>query len=70
MHEFETLADNKVLIVYINPIFATYLRITRFIAFLTSIFIAGLYVALVNFHQEMIPTKLLISLVGQREGYL
>jgi spore germination protein KA len=53
---------------YLKPMFATFLRMIRLISFFISIFLAGTYIALVNFHQEMIPTQLLITLAGQREG--
>ncbi|WFA09926.1 spore germination protein [Tissierella sp. Yu-01] len=53
---------------YLKPLFGTYLRIIRFIAFFISILLVGVYISLVNYHQEMIPTPLLISLAGQREG--
>ena len=53
---------------YIKPKFSTYLRIIRLLSFIISIMLAGTYIALATFHQEMIPTKLLISIAGQREG--
>lgn len=53
---------------YIKPLFATYLRFIRLLSFIISISLAGLYVALGTFHQEMIPTKLLITMAGQRTG--
>lgn len=53
---------------YLKPKFGTYLRLIRFTSLFISITLAGFYIALINFHQEMIPTKLLISMAGQREG--
>ena len=53
---------------YINSIFATFLRIIRIIAFFMSFTLPGIFIALVLFHQEMVPTELLISIAGQREG--
>lgn len=53
---------------YLKPSHATYLRIIRIISFFTSITLAGIYIALINYHQEMIPTQLLISMARQREG--
>lgn len=53
---------------YLKPKFATFLRFVRFISFFISVFLVGSYIAVTNFHQEMIPTQLLISLAGQREG--
>ncbi|WLR50371.1 spore germination protein [Bacillus tianshenii] len=47
---------------------STLLRILRFSSFLWGIFVPALFVALTTFHQEMIPTELLISIAAQREG--
>lgn len=53
---------------YVKPSHGTYLRIIRTVSFFVSITLAGAYIALTNFHQEMIPTELLISMARQREG--
>ena len=47
---------------------ATLLKGLRTIAFFLSFLLPSFYVALLTFHQEMIPTPLLIALTGQREG--
>ncbi len=47
--------------------FATFTRILRVTAIVTSLLIPALYVAIVNYHQEMIPTELLLSIAGSRE---
>ncbi|RUS46767.1 spore germination protein [Cohnella sp. AR92] len=47
---------------------ASFLRIIRYISFLVSILLPSLYIAITTFHQEMLPTPLLISLASQREG--
>ncbi|MGF6947654.1 spore germination protein KA [Neobacillus sp. B4I6] len=47
---------------------ATAVRLLRFFAFFISLFGPSIYVAAITFHQEMIPTPLLISLSAQREG--
>ena len=53
---------------YYPYLVASVIRIIRYIAlFLTLIVPAG-YIALATFHQEMIPTQLLISIAAQREG--
>lgn len=44
------------------------MKILRGGAFVLSIILPGLYVALLTYHQEMIPTPLLIAVTGQREG--
>ncbi|RKN86083.1 spore germination protein [Paenibacillus ginsengarvi] len=44
------------------------LRVLRYISLLVSLLAPALYIAITTFHQEMIPTSLLISLAAQREG--
>jgi spore germination protein KA len=46
---------------------ATLLRWLRMFAFLLSIFTPALYIAVVSYHQELLPTSLLINLAAQRE---
>jgi len=47
---------------------ATFIRWIRLISFFVAVFAPSLYVAATTFHQELIPTQLLISLSAQREG--
>lgn len=47
---------------------ATFLRILRIVSFFVSMLLPSLYIAITTFHQEMLPTPLLISLAAQREG--
>ena len=47
---------------------ATLLKLLRTVTFFLSFLLPSFYVALLTFHQEMIPTPLLIALTGQREG--
>lgn len=47
---------------------STVIRLFRYMAFVLSMFVPALYIALAAFHQEMIPTALLISMLAQREG--
>lgn len=44
------------------------IRVLRFICLLVSLFGPAIFVAALNFHQEMIPTPLLINFASQREG--
>ncbi|MNC29175.1 Spore germination protein A1 [compost metagenome] len=44
------------------------IRILRFMCLFISLFGPAIFVAALNFHQEMIPTPLLINLASQREG--
>ncbi|KAA9030669.1 spore germination protein [Niallia endozanthoxylica] len=46
----------------------TLLRILRFIGILIALLGPSVYIAITTFHQEMLPTPLLISLAAQREG--
>ena len=48
--------------------YATSMRILRFIAFFISLFGPALYVALATYHQELIPTSLLITMAASSEG--
>ena len=49
---------------YMRPFMASMWRIIRLIALFFSIFVPGLYVALQTYHQEMIPTILLLRMAG------
>ncbi|MBB6453104.1 spore germination protein KA [Salirhabdus euzebyi] len=46
----------------------TLMRLLRFLCFFIALLTPSAYIALTTFHQEMIPTQLLISLAAQREG--
>jgi spore germination protein KA len=46
---------------------ATMLKAVRLMAALILLFLPGLYMAIVGFHQEMIPTDLLLSIAANRE---
>ncbi|NLY74866.1 MAG: spore germination protein [Firmicutes bacterium] len=48
--------------------FGSMIRWVRYTAFLISILLPAVYVALVSFHQEMIPTQLLITTAAAIEG--
>ncbi|MDA8235479.1 MAG: spore germination protein [Clostridia bacterium] len=47
---------------------ASAIRLLRFMAINIALLLPSLYVAVTTFHQEMLPTPLLISLAGAREG--
>lgn len=57
VENFQTTEDY-----YIAPLFSSSLRLIRLFAFLISILALPLYVALTTFHQELIPTELLLSM--------
>lgn len=52
---------------YLRWQYGTYLRYLRALAFLVSLLAPGLYLSLVLFHHEMIPTELLLAIAGNRE---
>lgn len=47
---------------------STFLRTIRFVSFFVALLLPSLFIAITTFQQEMIPTTLLITLAGQREG--
>jgi spore germination protein len=48
-------------------IIASFVRLLRFIAFFIAIFVPALYIAMISFHYEVIPLKLLLTLGESRE---
>lgn len=52
---------------YVRFPYANLLRIIRIIAILLSLLLPGMYIAITNFHQEMIPTDLLLAIDASRE---
>lgn len=53
---------------YLRPYFSSFLRLIRIVSLFITIYLPGIFVALMLYHQEMIPTVLLISAAGAREG--
>lgn len=53
---------------YHHYIISSTMRILRYTAFFLTLLIPSIYVAVSTFHQEMIPTTLLINMAAQREG--
>ncbi len=49
---------------YVRPYFATITRVIRFSCFFIAVLLPAFYVALQTFHQEMIPTILLVKMSG------
>ncbi|MCU6708922.1 spore germination protein [Paenibacillus sp. J5C_2022] len=47
---------------------ATFVRMIRYFAYAFSMLLPSIYIAVTTYHQEMLPTTLLISLAAQREG--
>lgn len=48
--------------------YGTFLRFIRLFAIFVATFLPGIYIAITNFHQEMIPTELLIAIGSAREN--
>lgn len=53
---------------YFRPYFATVTRIIRIIGYAITLLAPALYVAVTTYHQELIPTELLITAAQAREG--
>jgi spore germination protein KA len=52
---------------YLRFPYSLLIRIFRLPAIFFAVFLPGLYIAICNFHQEMIPTDLLFAIAGARE---
>ena len=63
MESFQTAEDY-----YNKSVYASLIRMIRFLAFLLTIFAPAIYIALNSFHQELIPTTLLFTIAKAREG--
>lgn len=53
---------------YSRPFYANFLRILRYAAFFITITLPAFYAALITFHQDMIPDKLLSAIILASEG--
>lgn len=47
---------------------ASFLRILRYLALMTAVLLPGLYLAVIRFHTQILPTNLLLSFAEAREG--
>lgn len=56
---FQTLDDYTE-----KPVYVTIIRVLRCLAFMMSVLLPGFYVALANFHPELIPNSLLLNLAA------
>jgi spore germination protein KA len=52
---------------YLHPLYASFIRPIRFIDAFLSLVLPALYIGIVSFHQELLPTSLLMSVAAQRE---
>ena len=51
----------------LKPYFGNFLRILRFLSSVITLLFPGLYIAVTCFHQEILPTELLYSILAARE---
>ncbi|WP_079412433.1 spore germination protein [Paenibacillus ferrarius] len=52
---------------YQNVIMSTFIRLLRYVFFIISVLLPSAYVAITTFHQEMIPSVLLLNISKSRE---
>lgn len=52
---------------YVRVPYANMMRVVRSIAFLFSLLLPGLYISVMNFHNELLPTNLLIAIIAAKE---
>ena len=53
---------------YSKPAYSAFIRLFRIFAFIITILAPAIYVAITTFHQEFLPSKLLITIAKAREG--
>lgn len=53
---------------YVHFIPASLFRMLRFISFMLALTLPSLYVAIISYHHEMIPTPLLLTIAATRQG--
>ncbi|MCA1032579.1 spore germination protein [Bacillus timonensis] len=53
---------------YNKPYYSSFIRIVRFFSFIIATILPALYVSTGSYHQEFIPTDLLLTYAGSRDG--
>jgi len=53
---------------YHHFVIASMIRVIRYVALILTMLVPSFYIAVTTFHQEILPTPLLISIAAQREG--
>jgi spore germination protein KA len=53
---------------YQHFMMGTFIRFIRYISFMIALLTPSLYVGILTFHHELLPTTLLLSVIAQREG--
>ena len=52
----------------LKPFFANFLRALRFLAYFITLLAPAFFIAITSFHQELLPTELLFSILASREN--
>ncbi|MGA5689175.1 spore germination protein [Cytobacillus pseudoceanisediminis] len=53
---------------YQNFMMGSFLRMIRYLSFMIALITPSLYVGILTFHHELLPTPLLLGIIAQREG--
>lgn len=53
---------------YSRPFFASLVRLLRIMALILTVTLPAIYIAMVSFHHDVIPFKLLLTITASREG--
>ena len=64
LKDFLTSPDDK----NMKPLYSNFVKSIRFLATAVTILLPGLYIAICNFHQELLPSELLYSILSFREN--
>ena len=51
----------------LKVLFANFLKVIRFVALFITLLLPGMYIAVTSFHQEIVPTELLFSILAARQ---
>lgn len=52
----------------LKPYFSNFLRLLRLLSSIITLLLPGVYIAVTSFHQEILPTELLFSILGARQN--
>ncbi len=52
----------------LKPIFGNFLKFIRILSVIITLLLPGMYIAVTSFHQEILPTELLFSILGSRNN--
>ena len=52
----------------LRPIFTNFLKVIRIVSAILTLLLPGLYISVTSFHQEILPTELLFSILAAREN--